>query len=234
MGERPGQALRRRPLHFIWIADCSGSMMADGKIQALNNAIRETIPHLRDVAAQNPFAELLVRAVSFATDVRWHIPAPVPVEELVWPDLGAGGHTRMGSALGAVAEALKVPPMEPRSLRPALVLISDGQPTDDFDAGLRHLMDQRWGQNAVRLAVAIGRDADQRVLERFIGNPEIRPALAHNPEQLTQFIRWASTAASRVASTPRPVPAAEGMSRPRVPVPGPPTFNGPDPLGLTW
>lgn len=232
MGERPGQALRRRPLHFIWIADCSGSMKADGKIQALNNAIRETIPHLRDVAEQNPFAELLVRAVSFSSDVRWHIPTPTPVEQLVWPDLTAGGHTRMGVALSQVADALRVPPMEPRSLRPALVLISDGQPTDDFEIGLAQLMAQQWGAKAVRLAVAIGRDADHRVLDRFIANPEIRPALAHNPEQLTQFIRWASTVASRVASTPLPVPGPDG-SRQRVPIPGPPP-SGPNPFEVTW
>jgi len=41
MDKRPGGGLAGRPLHFIWIADCSGSMRADGKIQALNNAIRE-------------------------------------------------------------------------------------------------------------------------------------------------------------------------------------------------
>ena len=234
MGERPGQALRRRPLHFIWIADCSGSMLADGKIQALNNAIRETIPHLRDVAAQNPFAELLVRAVSFSSDVRWHIPLPTPVEELVWPDLTAAGHTRMGAALSAVAETLKAPPMEARSLRPALVLVSDGQPTDDFETGLAHLKAQQWGAKAVRLAVAIGRDADQRVLKRFIDHPEISPVLAHNPEQLTQFIRWASTVASRVASAPARVLQPGGRPGAPVSIPGPPSLSGPNPLEMTW
>lgn len=41
MNKRPGGEMATRPLHFIWIADCSGSMGIDGKIQALNNAIRE-------------------------------------------------------------------------------------------------------------------------------------------------------------------------------------------------
>ena len=43
MGKRPGGELAARPLHFIWIADCSGSMAVDGKIQSLNTAIREAI-----------------------------------------------------------------------------------------------------------------------------------------------------------------------------------------------
>ncbi len=51
---RPGGELATRPLHFIWIADCSGSMDIDGKIQTLNNAIREAIPHMQSVADENP------------------------------------------------------------------------------------------------------------------------------------------------------------------------------------
>ncbi len=46
MDQRPGGAMARRELHFIWLLDTSGSMNADGKIQALNVAIRETIPQL--------------------------------------------------------------------------------------------------------------------------------------------------------------------------------------------
>src|SRR5262245_14819027 len=60
MNARPGTSLARRPLHFIVVADCSGSMASDGKMQALNTALRETIPHLVDVAAQNPHADVLL------------------------------------------------------------------------------------------------------------------------------------------------------------------------------
>ena len=35
---RPGGKLAARPLHFIWLLDCSGSMHFDGKMAALNNA----------------------------------------------------------------------------------------------------------------------------------------------------------------------------------------------------
>ncbi|HEY0506687.1 MAG TPA: VWA domain-containing protein [Blastococcus sp.] len=209
MDKRPGGGLAGRPLHFIWIADCSGSMQADGKIQALNNAIREAIPHLRDLAARNPHAQILVRALAFSSGTRWHVPDPTPVERLIWPDLLAYGYTDLGAALTEVASVLRSPPMEPRSLPPALVLVSDGEPTDDFEAGIAALMAEPWGAKAVRLAIGIGRDADTDVLQRFIGRPDIRPVTAAHPEQLVQLIRWASTVASRAASTPAVDPAGQ-------------------------
>ena len=67
MSRRPGGELASRPLHFIWLADSSGSMEQDGKIQALNTAIREAVPHMRKVAEDNPNAQVLVRAVRFSS-----------------------------------------------------------------------------------------------------------------------------------------------------------------------
>ena len=202
MDKRPGGGLAGRPLHFIWIADCSGSMQADGKIQALNHAIREAIPHLRDMTARNPHAQVLVRALAFSSGIRWHVPEPVPVDRLTWPDLHAYGYTELGAALTEVASVLRSPPMEPRSLPPALVLVSDGEPTDDYLAGIQALDAEPWGAKAVRLAIGIGRDADLDVLQRFIGRPDIHPVTAAHPEQLVQLIRWASTVASQAASSP--------------------------------
>ena len=200
----PGGALASRPLHFIWILDCSGSMLADGKIQALNAALHEVIPHMREVAREQPHAEVLVRALSFSDGARWVVPDPTPVDHFDWQDITADGVTDMGKALFMVSEQLRVPPMSPRALPPVLVLVSDGQPTDDFGAGLNALLAEPWGKKALRVAIGIGRDADYDVLQRFIGTPEMKPVAAHSPEQLLHFIRWASTAV-KVASKPKVV-----------------------------
>jgi uncharacterized protein YegL len=200
--ESPGGPLATRPLQFFWVADCSGSMAADGKIQALNNAIRETIPHLRDIALDNPFAQLTARALAFSSGVRWHIEEPTPIETLQWVDLVPSGLTDLGAALEELATQLGSPPLPQRSLPPAIVLISDGQPTDDFEAGLDALLRQPWGRRSVRVSVAIGRDADLDVLTRFASDPDLGPLTANNPEQLAQMIRWASTIASQLASEP--------------------------------
>jgi len=214
-----------RPLHFIWIADCSESMRHYGKIQALNTAIREAIPHMRKEAQENSNAQALVRAVKFSSGAYWHIAQPVPVEQFEWADLEAGGVTDMGQALKLVAEQLKMPPMPERALPPVLVLISDGHPTDDFAAGLNALLDLPWGKKAVRIAIAIGGDANLEVLRRFINNPEPPPLQANSPEKLVSYIRWASTAVLKSASSPHSEP--KGASRGgNVPIPTPPSTPG--------
>ena len=120
-------------------------MAADGKMQALNNAIRETLPHLVDVADQNPHAELLVRAIAFSTGARWHIEQPTPVDQLEWEDLTTGGYTDLGAALDLLAPQLGAAAMEERALPPAIVLISDGMPTDDYKPALGRFLDEPWG-----------------------------------------------------------------------------------------
>ncbi|NBW63886.1 MAG: VWA domain-containing protein [Synechococcaceae bacterium WB4_1_0192] len=246
----PNVRLSNRPLHFIYLCDCSGSMAAQGKMQALNQAIRQSLPGMAEVARQNPEARVLVRAVSFADRAAWHLAEPTPVEQLEWRDLQAGGITAMGEALQLVATALQSPPMEERALPPVLVLISDGQPTDDFDRGLATLMRQPWAQKAVRLAIAMGHDADLEVLQQFIG-PETaaggrsarRPLQASNATSLAQYIQWASTAVVGAASMPASRVAAAvaadraGAGTSNIPLPDlPPTILDPtDDVGpLVW
>jgi uncharacterized protein YegL len=206
----PNVRLSNRPLHFFYLCDCSGSMAAQGKMQSLNQAIRQSLPGMARVARDNPEARVLVRAVAFSDQARWHIAEPTPVEELQWRDLEPRGVTAMGAALQLVAEQLHTPPMEERALPPVLVLISDGQPTDDFEAGLGRLMREPWAQKAVRLAIALGHDADLEVLQQFIGpapanqherSPR-RPLQASNATSLAQYIQWASTAVVGAASMP--------------------------------
>lgn len=198
----PGGAISNRPLHFIWLCDCSGSMSINGKIEVLNRAIRESLPEMKRVANDNPNANVLVRAIKFSDSAQWHVPTETPVNSFNWTDLTAGGLTDMGKALLLLAEQLKMPPMTDRALPPVLVLISDGQPTDDFDTGLRALMNEPWGKKAVRIAIAVGQDADKDTLQKFINHPELRPLEANNAETLVRYIKWASTAVLKAASSP--------------------------------
>ena len=217
----PGGPIANRPLHFIFIADCSSSMEG-AKIQTLNHAIREAIPHMREVARGNPNAEVLVRAIKFSDGAQWHVSQPTEVDKFEWTDLSANGLTSMGGALRLVTDdALKTPPMPERALPPVLVLISDGQPTDDFAGGLQALMAEPWGKKAVRLAIAIGEDADTSVLQRFIGHVEIKPLQANNAEDLVKYIRWASTAVLQAASAPASQTSASPAGV-NVPLPPPP------------
>ncbi len=177
-------------------------MASGGKIQALNTAIREAIPHMREASADNPNAQVFVRAIKFSDGAQWHIAQSTRVEDFNWSDLSADGVTDMGKALALLAEQLKIPPMSDRALPPVLVLISDGQPTDDFDSGLKALMQLPWGKKAVRVAIAVGQDADYEVLQKFIGNAEIKPLAANKPEDLVRRIKWVSTVVLKATSAP--------------------------------
>jgi uncharacterized protein YegL len=221
MSRRPGGELASRPLHFFWICDCSGSMQADGKIQSLNNAIKEALPHMLHAAEENPNAQVFVRAARFSDGAQWHVAMPTPVADFRWNDLKAGGMTDMGKAIRMVAEQLRIPPMSDRALPPILVLVSDGQPTDDYAAAMRELLDLPWGKRAVRIAVAIGVDADHDALQVFVGNPEIPVLQANNAETLVNYIRWASTAVLKAASAPASRHSGDTAAA-MVPVPAPP------------
>ncbi len=234
MAKRPGGELATRPLHFIWIADCSGSMETDGKIQSLNNAIRETLPHMQTVADENPNAEVLVRALKFSTGAQWHVSQPTPVADFKWVDLQTSGVTDLGRALNMLAEQMRIPPMEDRALPPVLVLISDGCPTDDFQQGLQALMNEQWGRKAVRIAIAIGEDADTDVLQKFIGHPEMQPLQANNPEELVRHIKWVSTAVLKAASSPASQAAGVTLGSLNVPIPTPVTQSNPSSAGDVW
>ena len=186
MSERPGGALAKRPLQFIWIVDCSGSMQGK-KIESLNLAIKESIKPMQDVADENPNAEVLVRVIKFSDGAQWHVSQPTEVHNFKWTDLNADGVTDMGKALTMLADALKLENMPQRGLPPVLVLVSDGQPTDDFNGGLKAVMEQPWGTKAVRIGVAIGEDADLDVLQKFIGNGEVKPLVASNVQDLVRL-----------------------------------------------
>lgn len=199
--ERPGKPLSVREVHFFWILDCSESMSYDGKIQSLNDAISNAIPHMKDIAADNPHAKLIVKAIKFSHGANIHIP-DTPIEDFEWKNLSTSGLTDMGKALSLVADNLKIPPMPSKGYPPVLVLISDGMPTDDFNAGYKKLMEENWAKKAVRIAISIGKDADHDVLQKFIGHSEMKPLEAKNSEQLAGYIKWASTLVSNVTSPP--------------------------------
>jgi uncharacterized protein YegL len=203
MSEIPGGKMDFRPVHFFWLLDCSGSMSVNGKISSLNFAIREAIPEMQRVTKENATAQLMVRVITFSSGAQWHVRAPTPIEDFQWSDVATSGITDLGAALRLVAGELETPPMPDRALKPVLALVSDGLPTDDWRTGLRAVDGTPWGKRAIRVAIAIGQDADTAMLKEFLANPELEPLQADNPKQLAGAIRWASTVAVRAASTPR-------------------------------
>jgi uncharacterized protein YegL len=199
----PGGGIARRPLHVIILADCSGGMKGE-KIQALNYAIANMMPHLADWERDQEQAQVFVRAIAFATKPHWHIRDPMPVGAIHWQPLHpvTKGLTNMGPAFALVADALAPGVIERRALRPALLLITDGLATDPpggFEAGLSALLAQPAGRAALRLSIAIGRDAQSEALNRFIGDPSVPVLVANSTEDIADRLVAASLAVSRMS-----------------------------------
>lgn len=195
---RPGGELASRPLHFFWVVDCSGSMWGE-KIGVVNNAIQSVLPEMVDEASENPNAQLMIRTLKFSTGASWVTENPVKVEEYAWEDLEAAGVTDLGKAFDLLTAQLDVKQMGDRALPPVIVLLSDGQPTDDYKKSLDKFKKLPWAKKAVKIAISIGQDADDDVLLDFTGNREL-VLQANNAKMLAKMIKWASTAVSSVSS----------------------------------
>ena len=177
-----------RPLPVIVLADVSGSMNADGKIQSLNQSLKEMLESFKD--EDDLRAEIHVAVLTFGKGtVRQHVPLAAAANA-VWTDHTAAGDTPMGAAFRAARELVEDRTAIPgRAYRPTLVLLSDGQPTDDWKAPLDELLASERGGKAFRMALGIGADADAEVLSAFLHDPQARVYQADEARQIRQFFR---------------------------------------------
>lgn len=192
--------IARRQMSLFFIVDTSGSMDGE-KIAAVNTAIREVLPEVADISSENADAQIKVACLQFANDVQWLF-KPTDVEGLTWTDLSANGMTAMGAAFNELNSKLSRKEFldsPTGNFAPVLFLMSDGQPTDEYRKALDSLRENRWFKVAIRVAIAIGDDADMQVLTEFTGNPEL-VLTAHTPEALKQMIRFVSVTSSKIGS----------------------------------
>jgi uncharacterized protein YegL len=192
----------RRVMTLVFIVDTSGSM--DGsKMGAVNQAIREVIPILEDISASNADAEIKIALMEFSSGARWVYDTPKSIPDFIFNDFSAEGLTDLGEAYtalneklsrkgGFMAEATGV-------FAPALILMSDGEPTDNWKSPLKSLKDNKWFQTSIKVAIAIGNDANKDVLKEFTGSIE-SVIETHNIEALKKIIRTVSVTASMIGS----------------------------------
>ena len=195
-----GDAVSKRELKIYWLVDISGSMAGD-KIATVNRSIRAVIPELIDASDENPEIQMYVRAMKFGSGAQWHT-NETKIKDFKWYDLSVSGVTDMGAALKLMAEELTPDRMAKRAIPPVLILMSDGEATDDYEGGLQALLGQKWARKSVRIAIAIGSDANTDELAKFCSHPRENPPLvAERATDLIKFIKWASVEVSKSVST---------------------------------
>ena len=194
-----------RPLPVLLLLDVSGSMAEDGKLAALNTAVNDMLHTFAQEQAGG--AEIHVAVLAFSgVEARVHVPLK-PAREVQFQALSAKGHTPIGSAFALTTRILEDRDLVPgRAYRPTVVLVSDGVPSDDWEGPLEELLSLPRAAKAVRLALAVGGDADLEVLTRFAGEGHVRHA--SEARQLRRFFRFVTmsvTARSRSSTPDQPV-----------------------------
>jgi len=192
----------RRTMVLFFVIDTSGSM--DGsKIGAVNVAIEEIIPAIREVSDENSDAQIKIAALEFSNGARWLTPnGPIEADKFRWSYLHADGLTDLGDACRALNEKLSTKAFMQEatgSFAPAFFLLSDGDPTDNWQHSLAVLKQNNWFRTGVKVAIAIGDEANKAVLKEFTGSTEAVLEV-HNAAMLKKMIKFISVRASQVAS----------------------------------
>jgi uncharacterized protein YegL len=190
----------RRTMTLFLVIDASGSM--DGlKIGAVNAAIDEVIPALKEVSDDNADAQIKVAVLEFSSGARWiTATGPVEVDQFYWNHMDAVGVTDFGAACKALNEKLSTKGFmleATGSYAPVFFLMSDGEPTDDWEGGLNLLKQNPWFKAGVKVAVAIGDDANKEVLKAFTGSMEA-VLETHSAAMLKRMIKFISVRTSQV------------------------------------
>ena len=196
------QAVPRRTMTLFLLADVSGSMRGS-KIGAVNDAIRNVLPIVTDINDNNADAEIKIAAMTFSNGCSWLYSEPKIAADFEWTDQTAGGGTDLGAACAELADKLSQShgfmKSGSGSFAPVLILLSDGGPTDDFERGLEKLKGNNWYKAAIKVAIAIGDDADLEVLAKFTGNIEM-VIQVHDVESLKKVIKCVVVTSSQVGS----------------------------------
>jgi len=198
------EGIVKRQMVLFLIIDTSGSM-AGTKIGAVNTAIREVLPELKGIGGSD--VDLKIACLKFSCGCSWMHTSPVNVEQFQWNNLSADGETDFGAACKELSDKMsreKFLTAPSASVAPAIILMSDGEPTDDYKKGLSELRDNKWYKYAIKVAVAIGEDANIDVLKEFTGNIEAVTAV-HTPETLLKWIRFVTIESVQIGSKSQPM-----------------------------
>lgn len=214
----------RRPLPIIVLADTSGSMNENGKIQSLNESLREMIKSLCDMQKEAE-AEIKLTVITFGKEGVVTRFKGDSIKTMEWMDMEAEGCTPMAEAFIKAAELVSDPKVVAKnSYAPMLILVSDGQPTDNLGRlsnkwkdELKTLKDAPRVERGMSFSMGIGPDADEKVLRAFSSNDRVFKAA--EGDEIRFFFRLVTTVTSITMGvvsqeSAEVIQAAENFSKP--------------------
>lgn len=207
VNELAGVPSPRRQLNLFYLIDTSFSMEGQ-KIESINQVMPEVINMVADISENNQDnAKIMVSCLSFNTTSEWMYDKPVEATDFSWTPLTVTGCTQVGEVCKKLEAALHrgskdnpgVMHSETGHKNPCIIILSDGEPTDDWKVEFEKLKHNAWFKAATKLAIAIGNDADTNMLSEFVGSKELVVGV-HNIQGLKKMISTASCSVSKVGS----------------------------------
>lgn len=156
-----------KALPVILLLDVSGSMSGD-KIDTLYSAVNQMVEELNDESKKQECG-FKVAIFTFGAEVKLHTPY-TDVKDLVGkiPPFDANGMTPLGTVLDLAKDMVEDKTVtKGRWYKPAVVLVSDGVPTDDYEKTLRRFIDEGRSAKCQRFSLGIGIQADFDMLNTF-------------------------------------------------------------------
>lgn len=161
------KAPEAKKLPVVLLLDVSGSMRGK-KIESLYDATIDMVETF--AAAQAREQEIDVAIITFGGTLELHT-SYTPVKDLRARGINkfsASGQTPMGTAVRMAKDMIDDKTVTTgRIYRPAVVLVSDGEPTDSWEEPFKSFINDGRSAKCQRFAVAIGKDARRDVLEKF-------------------------------------------------------------------
>lgn len=215
---------KAKPLPVLLLLDVSGSMnevvndsfertgetlVEDGqtwelvrggvsRIEVLNLAVQEMFASF--AKEEQLEQEFLVSVITFGAAVNLHL-SPTKASGAELRSLTAAGETPLGEAIAMAKRLIEDKETTPsRAYRPVVVLVSDGRPTDRWEASLESFVGTGRSTKCDRLAVAIGSGADEEMLKKFIAgtpNPLFHAADAAQIREIFKRVTMSVTVRSK-------------------------------------
>ena len=183
---------KAKPLPVVLLLDTSSSMNAGGeqsKIAELDSAVRDMI---KDFAHEEQLeTEIHVSVITFGYNgVQLALPY-TNASKVEMKKLEAQGNTPMGTALRIAKDMIEDKETTPsRAYRPLVILCSDGAPNDDWEGPMDNFIKDGRSSKCDRMAMAIGSDANEAVLKRFIEGTENPLFYAKDASSMHKFFKF--------------------------------------------
>lgn len=199
-------------MDMFYLIDTSGSMNYNGCLHSINKAMPEIAGILSDISRANrDQGEIYISCITFGDDATLLYERPVAATDFRWADVGADGLTNLGAAFTLLEKQMHRGSglgSAEGHLRPAVILLTDGDPDPGWEAALEKLKQNRWFDEAYKIAIAIGAGAANVGMKRAVtqfarpSDPAGKPMIisVRNLRALQDTIRLVSSAVSRVGS----------------------------------